>query len=86
MLIVSRCLERIGDHAVDIGEQTAYLSPASSASSRTRRIPRGTRSTSKSTRESAYRCIPGDEGRESRPRCVTGASIANAKNGKNHVT
>ena len=25
MLFVSRCLERIGDHAVDIGEQTAYL-------------------------------------------------------------
>jgi phosphate transport system protein len=25
MLIVSRSLERIGDHAVDIGEQTAYL-------------------------------------------------------------
>jgi phosphate transport system protein len=25
MLIVSRCLERLGDHAVDIGEQTAYL-------------------------------------------------------------
>ena len=25
MLIVSRCLERIGDHAVDIGERTAYL-------------------------------------------------------------
>ena len=25
MLTVSRCLERIGDHAVDIGEQTAYL-------------------------------------------------------------
>jgi phosphate transport system protein len=25
MTIVSRCLERIGDHAVDIGEQTAYL-------------------------------------------------------------
>ena len=25
MLIVSRCLERIGDHAVDIGEQTVYL-------------------------------------------------------------
>jgi phosphate transport system protein len=25
MVIVSRCLERIGDHAVDIGEQTAYL-------------------------------------------------------------
>ena len=25
MLVVSRCLERIGDHAVDIGEQTAYL-------------------------------------------------------------
>jgi phosphate transport system protein len=25
MLMVSRCLERIGDHAVDIGEQTAYL-------------------------------------------------------------
>lgn len=25
MLIVSRALERIGDHAVDIGEQTAYL-------------------------------------------------------------
>jgi phosphate transport system protein len=23
--LVSRCLERIGDHAVDIGEQTAYL-------------------------------------------------------------
>jgi len=25
MLVVSRCLERIGDQAVDIGEQTAYL-------------------------------------------------------------
>ena len=25
MIIVSRCLERIGDHAVDIGEQTAFL-------------------------------------------------------------
>ena len=25
MLVVSRCVERIGDHAVDIGEQTAFL-------------------------------------------------------------
>jgi phosphate transport system protein len=25
MIVVSRCLERMGDHAVDIGEQTAYL-------------------------------------------------------------
>jgi phosphate transport system protein len=25
MLIVSRCVERIGDHAVDIGEQIAYM-------------------------------------------------------------
>ncbi len=25
MLFVSRCIERIGDHAVDIGEQIAYL-------------------------------------------------------------
>jgi phosphate transport system protein len=25
MIVVSRCLERIGDHAVDIGEQVAYL-------------------------------------------------------------
>ncbi len=25
MIIVSRCLERIGDHSVDIGEQIAYL-------------------------------------------------------------
>ena len=25
MLVVSRCLERIGDHAVDIGEQVSYL-------------------------------------------------------------
>ena len=25
MIIISRCLERVGDHAVDIGEQTAYL-------------------------------------------------------------
>jgi len=25
MILVSRCLERIGDLAVDIGEQTAFL-------------------------------------------------------------
>ena len=25
MILISRCLERIGDHAVDIGEQTAYV-------------------------------------------------------------
>jgi phosphate transport system protein len=25
MVVISRALERIGDHAVDIGEQTAYL-------------------------------------------------------------
>ena len=25
MIVVSRCLERIGDNAVDIGEQTAFL-------------------------------------------------------------
>jgi phosphate transport system protein len=25
MMLVSRCLERIGDHAVDIGEQAAYM-------------------------------------------------------------
>ncbi len=25
MIVASRCLERIGDHAVDIGERTAYL-------------------------------------------------------------
>ena len=25
MLIISRCLERIGDHAVDVGEQVAYI-------------------------------------------------------------
>jgi phosphate transport system protein len=25
MLMISRCIERIGDHAVDIGEQTVYL-------------------------------------------------------------
>jgi phosphate transport system protein len=25
MLVVSRCVERVGDHAVDIGEQTAFL-------------------------------------------------------------
>jgi phosphate transport system protein len=24
-ILISRCLERIGDNAVDIGEQTAYL-------------------------------------------------------------
>ena len=25
MIVVSRCVERIGDHAVDIGEQVAFL-------------------------------------------------------------
>jgi phosphate transport system protein len=25
MIVISRCLERIGDHAVDVGEQTAHL-------------------------------------------------------------
>ena len=25
MILVSRCLERVGDHAVDIGEQSAFL-------------------------------------------------------------
>jgi phosphate transport system protein len=25
MLVISRCVERIGDHAVDIGERVAYL-------------------------------------------------------------
>ena len=25
MIIVARCFERIGDNAVDIGEQTAFL-------------------------------------------------------------
>ncbi len=37
MIVVARCLERIGDNAVDIGEQTEFWSPASSTSSRTRR-------------------------------------------------
>jgi phosphate transport system protein len=46
MLMVSRCLERIGDHAVDIGEQTAYLVTAvfreftdASSSPKERRVP-----------------------------------------------
>ena len=30
MLMISRCIERIGDHAVDIGEQTVYLVTAAS--------------------------------------------------------
>ena len=25
MLVISRCVERIGDHAVDIGEQVVYV-------------------------------------------------------------
>ena len=25
MILISRCLERIGDHVVDIGEQVAYV-------------------------------------------------------------
>ena len=25
MIVVARCLERVGDNAVDIGEQTAFL-------------------------------------------------------------
>jgi phosphate transport system protein len=25
MLVISRCVERLGDHAVDIGEQVGYL-------------------------------------------------------------
>ena len=44
MVVVARTIERIGDRAVDIGEQTATCSRPSSASSPTRRIPRRSRS------------------------------------------
>ena len=44
MIVISRCLERFGDHTVDIGEQVGVpRSPASSASSRTRRTTAPTR-------------------------------------------
>ena len=39
MMLVARCIERIGDNAVDIGEQTASSSPVCSGSSRTPRTP-----------------------------------------------
>jgi phosphate uptake regulator len=40
MHVVSRQIERIGDNAVDIGEQVAFLVTGSSASSPTPRIRR----------------------------------------------
>ena len=37
MLVISRCVERIGDHAVDIGEQVIYLVTGEYRDSPTRR-------------------------------------------------
>ena len=41
MIVVSRCFERIGDHAVDIGEQTYYYVTGDSGSSPTPQHPEG---------------------------------------------
>ena len=43
MIVVSRCIERIGDNAVDIGEQTAYVVTGDVPRVHRRLAPRGAR-------------------------------------------
>ena len=45
MMLAARALERIGDNAVDIGEQVAFIVPGCSVSSRTLRTPASSCST-----------------------------------------
>ena len=55
MMLVARAMERIGDNAVDVGEQVAFVSPACSGSSRTPRTPARPRRSRRLSRAGVHR-------------------------------